>query len=418
MNTDKKISITHAWIIWFFCALFYFYIYVMRTSPGIMSTELAHYFSLTDTRLDFLLGAYFYIYAPMQLIAGILFDGYGGKKIIPISIIICIVGSLLFIQQNYYVALLGRIIIGAGSAFGFVGVIYVATTWINKKYFSLILGLTQAMGMLGVIFSMTAIENLVLFQNWNHIWLYYIAVGIILAIILLFIIPKRPKKLEIYKKGDRYEIILNITNILKNSNTVLVACVGGLFFMPTTVIALHWGTPFIKSLHGIELSEAINIMRFVFVGWIFGCPIIGKLDDILKRHKLLMLLGLLFTLIFFCIFVYVNTSINQTRILLFLIGFCSSAQIISFRIAIESNPVHFKGSVIGVTNFIIFLWTATLIPFFGYYFEHVLLNDPAYNLVKDYRDTMILVPLALILAIILLLFVRKKYYKKINNSTE
>ncbi|HJO95511.1 MAG TPA: MFS transporter [Victivallales bacterium] len=412
MNTDKNMSAGHAWIIWFLCALFYFYVYVMRTSPSIMTTELTRYFSLPDTKLDFLLGAYFYIYAPMQLVAGILFDSYGSKKVLPISIFICIIGSLLFIQENYYIALLGRIIIGAGSAFGFVGVIYVATNWISKKHFSLILGLTQTMGMLGVIFSMTAVKGLVQSYSWNSIWIIYIIVGAALAIILIFIIPKRPKKLEIYDKGNRYEIVLNIAHILKNSNTLLVACVGGLFFMPTTVIALHWGVPFIKSLYGIEFSEAINVMRFVFIGWIFGCPIIGKLDDLLKRHKLLMMAGLLSTLIFFCIFVYVNSNINTARILLFLIGFFSSAQIISFRIAIESNPIHFKGSVIGVTNFIIFLWTAILIPVFGYYFEHVLLNDSDFNLVKDYRDTMILVPLALVIAIILLLFVRKKYYRR------
>jgi MFS family permease len=412
MKTDKKISTTYAWSIWFICALFYFYVYVMRTSPDIMSAELTHFFSLTDTKLDFLLGAYFYIYAPMQLIAGMLFDGYETKKILPIAILICIIGSLLFIQQNYYIAFLGRIIIGAGSAFGFVGVIYAATNWINKKHFSLILGLTQAMGMLGVVFSMTAIENLLLFNKWNNIWYYFIIAGIILAIALLFIIPKHPKEMKVYKKGKRYKIVLNIAKILKNSNTVIIACVGGLFFMPTTIIALHCGVPFIKSLYGIELSTSINIMMFLFIGWIFGSPIIGKLDDLLKRHKLLMFISLLFTLIFFCTFVYVNTSINQTRILLFLIGFFSSAQIISFRIAIESNPIHFKGSVIGVTNFIIFLLTAISIPAFGYYFEHVLLNDPAYNIIKDYRDTMILVPIALAVAIILLLFVRKKFYYK------
>ena len=128
---NSTISQKTAWGIWFLAALFYFYEYILRTAPSVMLPELSAYFSISHAGLGFLIGAYFYLYAPLQIVAGITIDVFGEKRILPMAVIMCLVGSFLFILPHYYTALIGRLLIGAGSAFGFVAIIYVATNWID-----------------------------------------------------------------------------------------------------------------------------------------------------------------------------------------------------------------------------------------------------------------------------------------------
>ena len=246
MQLDKKqVSTTLAWIVWFVTALFYFYEYGLRTAPAIMIPELSSYFSVSYSGLGFLIGAYFYSYAPMQIVAGALMDGYGGKKVLPFSLLLCFLGSFLFIQHNFYIAFIGRLLIGAGSAFGFVGIIYIATNWIKHKYFSLIIGLTQSMGMLGAICGQVIMARVDHYQSWKAVWWYFIISGFILMVILIFIIPKRPEHLEeMYREGKFTKVIKNLKIVFSNSQTWFASLYGGLIFIPTTVIAMLWGIPF------------------------------------------------------------------------------------------------------------------------------------------------------------------------------
>ncbi|HJO93251.1 MAG TPA: MFS transporter [Victivallales bacterium] len=411
VGESKKISVKFAWSIWFLCALFYFYEYALRTSPGIMLPELSSYFSISYASLGILISAYFFSYAPMQLVAGALMDGYGGKKLLPLSVLFCAIGSFLFIQHSFDIALIGRLLIGAGAAFGFVGIIYIATNWINKKHLSLIIGLTQTLGMFGAIAGQVFMAKIEKYQSWFAVWWYYVVFGFVLFIILICIIPKRPKELDEYQKEHKGKLIYNLISIFKNRHTIIIASVGGLLFIPTTVIAMLWGIPFLTGLYGITRIEASHIMMFVFIGWIVGCPIVGYVDDKFNKHKLLMLFGLVVTFILFMIFAYVNIGINASCILLFFIGFFSSVQILTFTIVEESNPIHLKGSVLGATNFVIFMWTAILTPVFGYVLRDVMQSFPHGNIVADYRLTMLLVPLSLMIAGGML-FTTRKYKVK------
>lgn len=102
---------------------------------------------------------------------------------------------LLFIVQDSTVMLIGRLLIGAGSAFAFVGIIYVATNWIDKSHHGLVFGLTQAMGMIGGIAGQAILVRTTTESNWPNDWIALAIIGVILTVILLFIIPKRPAAL-------------------------------------------------------------------------------------------------------------------------------------------------------------------------------------------------------------------------------
>ena len=71
-----------------------------------------------------------WVYAPMQLLVGVLFDRYGTKYIVSTAAMICGVGCIVS-QADGLVARHRTRFIGVGSAFAFVGAVYGATVWFS-----------------------------------------------------------------------------------------------------------------------------------------------------------------------------------------------------------------------------------------------------------------------------------------------
>ena len=398
------------WLIWFSTALFYFYEYALRTAPSAMMVDLKAHFALSAAGLGTLVGAYFYAYAPAQVIAGALIDGYGGKKIMPFSVLLCVLGSWLFLSDSVTVAFCGRLLIGLGSGFAYAGILYVASNWIGARQFALVIGLTQAMGLLGAIAGQAMMVHIVVAHGWSAVWNYAIVSGIALTLILALIIPKRPAHIEQHFESQRWaRVRRNVKLVFLHAQTWAVSCYGGLFFIPTTVFAMLWGVPFLQLQLHVDLQQATHLTSLVFIGWIVGTPLVGLLASRYMRRKVLMGAGLLCVFILFLMIAYAPLNYNVMRLCLLLIGFFSSTQILTYLVAKESFYEYAKGSAIGVTNFIVFSWTALLTPLLGVIIHYFSSHHVGVETLADYHQAMVVVPVCLLLAGVSLWFARETH---------
>ncbi|MGQ4002672.1 MFS transporter [Francisellaceae bacterium CB299] len=118
----SKYLIFIAWLICIVATLNYSYDFFIRAAPGVMSEELISAFKINSSTIGWLSSAYFISYTLMQIPAGVIIDKYNRKYVIAIATSLCVFGNYLFSATNYYeVAFAGRILMGVGSAFGFVG---------------------------------------------------------------------------------------------------------------------------------------------------------------------------------------------------------------------------------------------------------------------------------------------------------
>ncbi|MBI5273911.1 MAG: MFS transporter, partial [Chlamydiales bacterium] len=130
------------WIIWALAAIFYFYEYLLRISPSVMIPELMQTYHVDAAAIGFMVAFYLYAYAPMQLVVGVLMDQYGAKKLLTLASIICGLGSILFGLSNHIVlAGIGRLLIGLGSAFAFVGMVFICSHLFPQHKRALVIGL-------------------------------------------------------------------------------------------------------------------------------------------------------------------------------------------------------------------------------------------------------------------------------------
>ena len=401
---------------WGLCALFYFYQYAVRSAPSVMVPEIADAYGLSALGVGSLIGLYYYAYAPMNLIAGAALDRYGAKRTIPIGVFICGIGVFLFGFGEIASASLGRLLQGAGSAFAFVGTVYVATNHIQARYLVLLIGVTQMFGMLGGSAGQAPVSHLLegYGLHWQDFWIYAGVLGCILAIFLVLMLPSETSRSSVradVRTQSRGSMFSTYRVVFSNPQSWFCGLTAGLLFIPTTIGAMIWGVSFLSNGYGMEPAHAADIVALVPLGWVIGCPILGLIAVRTGRRKPVLIGGGLVALGAQLVILYVDMSAVPSSLWLsafLLLGVASGAAMIPYTIIKEANPEEVKGSATGALNFINFGCSALLAPVFGWLLLSVSgVFQPESLLLADFRLGLAPIPMGILAAIVIAMCIKE-----------
>jgi len=176
---------------------FFIYDFFLRVLPSAMTQELMQEYNIDAFGLGLLSSLFFVSYTPMQLPAGLLFDRFGPRVLMTVTMFLCALSLQLFaITDNFLVASICRLFMGIGSAFAYVGTLLLASRWFPGRYYSFIVGLIQFMGSLGAIFGEGPISQLI-HTLGNEAALTIVAVaGFVLTVLFGLILRNHPKSGE------------------------------------------------------------------------------------------------------------------------------------------------------------------------------------------------------------------------------
>ena len=169
--------------------LFYYYEYYLRVAPSVMSSELKLTFNLSEAAFGNLAAFFYYAYTPMQIPVGMMMDRFGPRRLLTFACFLCVLGTVLFgITGQFWIAAMGRFLLGFGSAFAYVGVLKLSNVWLPKKYFAFMAGLCTTLGMFGGISCAVLMSHLMLRMGWQSTLYYSAAAGIVLMLILWLVL--------------------------------------------------------------------------------------------------------------------------------------------------------------------------------------------------------------------------------------
>lgn len=407
-------SSTRSWWIWSLAVLFLFYEFFIRVFPTAMVQNLMAAFKVSAGSLGFLSAFYFYSYAPMQIPVGLLMDRYGARKLLTFASLICAIGAFAFaFSINFSLAAVGRFLMGVGSAFGFVGMVYVCSHFFPQKKMALLVGIGNSIGMLGAVGAEGPLTLFVEKLGWRAVVHIFGFVGLIISfLIYLFIQSEKKENKHQQAKIATKHLISNLKTVCINHRTWLNAIVALLFYMTTAGFGSLWGIPFLMQNYGMKKELAAFIVSMVFVGWIVGGPIIGMLSDHIKRRKPMLFISTLLTLISILPIIYLdNLPIWCLFTLLFFVGFFSSAELLSFSLGIEINSQKAKGTSIALTNLVVAVGSSIIQPLVGILLDlnwggKMVAGAPLYS-TNNYKMALTTFPVTLILALIILLFLKE-----------
>lgn len=357
------------WIIWSLAAIFYLYEYFLRVSPSVMIRDLMRSFMVDATAVGFLSASYFYIYAPMQIPVGMLTDRFGARKLLASAAVLSGLGALLFgLSEDFSFAAFGRFLIGFGAAFGFVGIVYVASHWFSPKKRGVMIGLANTLGMLGAILGQGPLRQAIDHFGWRGVTIALAGFGILLGALIFFIMRDDPKTVETPKATQTQKKLWENFGIVCRNRYSWINALSALFlYVTTATFAGLWGIPYIHETYGVDVSHAGFIISMVFVGWAVGGPLIGIWSDKIQKKRSILLFSQLIGLFLMAAVIYLpHFPLDLLYPLFFLVGFVSSAQLLNFSYSIDINPLYAKGTAAAFTNFIVVIGTAIFQPLVGY----------------------------------------------------
>ena len=387
-------------VAWFFCLVFYFLQYAIRSAPGVTIPQLEAAFGLTALGISSLVGLYYYTYAGFAIIAGASLDRYGAKLPIACGILAVAVGCVLFGLGSLGAAESGRLLQGAGSAFAFTGAVYLAVHGFSNRWLATAIGVTQLAGMLGGFAGQFVVSPLVHGpMTWQSFWIYS---GVVLAIVAVLVLLATPASDE-RARGSVWEMFAPYKVVLTNPQSYLCGFVGGLLFMPTTIGAMIWGVPFLGIEH-VGHAEAAARSSMVPLGWVIGCPFLGYIADRIGRRKPVMLAGMALMLLSLIGIVY-SDGVLPPYVGGLAFGIGSGAAMIPYTMIKEVNPDNVKGSAAGAMNFLVFTFSAVLGPLFG--LALLRLSGGQSPTLEAFREADLIWIGGIVLSFILTLFLRE-----------
>ena len=408
------------WIFWGFASVFFLYEFFVRVMPSVILSDLAVELDATPVALSSALAVYLWVYAPMQLLVGGLFDRFGTKFLIVGASAICGAGCLIFALGDSLTAVgISRGMAGFGSAFAFVGGVYVATVWFPPSRLALIAGITTAVGILGEVIGQTPMVDAVKDFGWRNVVLTVGWAGIAYAVVLWFVIPRRPAWFkERFTPEDETQI-----SILRGMFRVLVSwpiwglgLISAILYLPLSVVAAMWGNTFMEKAGGYTAEEASFATIVLALGWLLGSPIMGVLSDRWGSRRLPLMIGSVGGGTAMCVLLWpAMLGYEGLLVFMFIAGLFTSTQVICFAASMEVAPKQLRGTATACCNFIAMMVAAVLQIWIGWvltaevkspshHAAHPAVVDPAFLLdavtATEFRWAMGIIPALFILSLI------------------
>ncbi|PWU06871.1 MAG: hypothetical protein C5B43_01150 [Verrucomicrobia bacterium] len=401
---NKNPKLTIAYLAWASVALFYFYQYILRVSPGVMIEEIRHDFSINADQFATLGSFYLYAYSLFQIPLGIIVDRIGVRRTILASIILCLGGTLLMASAKiFFIAQLSRIIIGIGSGCAFMCSLKIVADCLPIGHRGFFMGATLTLGTLGALFAGKPLVYFLDDLGWRSTMTYTALFGIPLILFAALFIPKPPKNNPSSATQELKSIGQNILTIIKNNRILLYAFLAVGLYAPLSALADLWGTAFIMQKYGLLRAQAAHTTMMMYVGLAAGSlimPWICEKYNFLDRTIQFCGFGII---ILFSVLLYGPIlSTTSLTLLLIALGFFCGAEMMCFTGALLYSHPSNSGLTIGIVNTFNMLGGALLQQFIGYSLDFNwtgLLDETGIRIYESHHFTLAFSILTIIITI-------------------
>lgn len=394
-GTDQRASAI-AWLAVSIAALFFLYEFMTRIEPSLAAQSIENFYRLSDARFGTLSSLFFWVYAPMQIVVGLLLDRYGARRFVLLGILLCAGGMLLFaLTGQAAVAAAGRLMTGFGASFAFVAALWLVNHWFPPARFALLSSSVTAVGMLGTAIGGVVLSHLIATNGWREVFLATSAGGVALFVTALLFLREPASPAAASTSDSTRHVRRNLAAVTGNTRTWILAIIGLLYYVPINVYAGLWGTTELVNDHHVSQVTAESLIALVFWGLTAGSVVGGWLSDRLGHRKYLVFFGAAATAIVYAAELAFHEPTWALGALLFAGGFFGGPQMLVFAMAKEGQPNERAGTTIAFVNMIGIGGALVMQPLVGW------LADLSGG---SFHRALIVVPLSSAAAAVLMLF--------------
>ncbi|MFC0673961.1 MFS transporter [Brachybacterium hainanense] len=272
-------------IVWGAGLLAYTSAVLQRTTLGVSGLEAADRFGTSASIVATFVVVQLLVYALAQIPGGVLLDAYGARATLTAGALLMAGGQMvLAVSDQVGIAILARVIVGAGDALTFTSAIRLVPAWFPASRVPVLTQLTGIVGQLGQVLSAVPFVLVLSRFGWTPAFSAAAGVAVLAAAIALAVVRDAPPGTgDARRRPSVRRLPADIAAIVRHPATQLGFFTHFASGFPGIAFAMMWGYPYLTAGEGLSQGLAGTVMTvYVLVGIAAG-PLIGALT---QRHPL------------------------------------------------------------------------------------------------------------------------------------
>jgi MFS family permease len=347
------------YVYWLLGSGFYFYQFVFRTIFSTLGDELTQGLNIALADLSIFFAVGMLAYSLMQVPGGILLDRFGPRTILPLALLSLGIGIIIVgATKTFSIAIIGRMLMGMGAAFGFLGTSKIVTSWFPIRSMGFLIGTTVFLGSMGGAFSKYFFEALPQDWSWRQTIISMGIAGLVLAFLLRYFLPiEHRKKSPLVFDDEQARWLQGFKMVIVNKDIMLPAFFAFFAYLPISVLADSWGILAFENIFAVEKAVANKTIIYFYIAFALGALFYSALAHWLRRPRLVLMIGFSLALVFLYLLI-IPTFLGKITIagvygfLIFtsLIAFNCGGISLSFPLGCAHAPKEISATVVGVIN--------------------------------------------------------------------
>jgi len=291
---------TNRWLIFSVCSLLFVMSMLYRASIILIAPDVSHDLDLSPQDLGLMGAIFFYVFGIAQIPLGFFLDQMRPKRIMVVLNLTAVLGAIIFaLAQGRGLGLLGRALLGLGMSANIVGSLTLYVAWFRPSEFASVAGLTFGIGALGGLLATSPLHALVVVIGWRMVFVVLALITLILTLAFYVVVKDAPdgKNPAGLPSGESksLSIVETARTLLSNISYLCISATTGLRYGVYAAVQSLWAGPFLILYLGLPTELAAHLLLLLNIGFIFGGPLGGVLNDrLFHRPKRIMLASLIF----------------------------------------------------------------------------------------------------------------------------
>jgi len=265
---------------------------MQRSSLGVAAVQATERFDVAATALSALAVVQLVVYAALQIPTGVLLDRVGPKLLLALGAGLMVAGqTTLALSPTLGVAIVGRMLVGAGDAMTFISAIRLLAAWFPPRRLPLVSQLLGSVGQFGQVLSAFPLALALHTWGWTPAYLSAAALSVIALACLLLIVRNSQAAQSRLVSPSWAESMRYLKESFARPGTQLGFWSHFVSQSSVTVFALLWGFPFLSVGLGYGPTAAAGLITLtVGIGAISG-PVLGLLAARFPFRRSSLVLG-------------------------------------------------------------------------------------------------------------------------------
>jgi predicted MFS family arabinose efflux permease len=317
----------------------------LRIEPTLLQQDILRLFHVSSDTLDDLIMHYQYSLIVTLVIAGVIVDYVGPRRVLALAIIAAIAGNILFGTATTISGMVtGRIVMGYAHPFILISALKLGTVWLPKKYFSFFAGVLFATLLMTSIITKPFLTLVASQAGITEFTLLADGIGCLL-LLMLMLTKREPTPLIKPRLRD-------IAAVLRQSTLWILCVISCLGWIANTFL-LNFGKIFLIKNLNFTHALTVSTINTTFTCFSVGAIVTGILAGFFYKKQLVIAWGYLFAAITVSVVFYVpQLAPNTASLLIAATGFFAGSAVVCYAKAYDIGSRANAGTAFALIAFI------------------------------------------------------------------